>query len=81
MSSVADTFTRVADGYDRLNRILSLGMDVVWRRRALVRLRRLLGEGADRPLAILDLATGAAVYVGTDAVDCTPAVKTKLGIK
>ena len=29
---------------------------------------------------ILDLATGAAVYVGTDAVDCTPAVKAKLGI-
>ena len=62
MPSVADTFTRVADGYDRLNRILSLGMDVVWRRRALVRLRRLLGEGADRPLAILDLATGTADF-------------------
>ena len=30
---------------------------------------------------VLDLATGAAVYVGTDAVDCTPAVKAKLGIK
>ena len=30
---------------------------------------------------ILDLATGAAVYVGTDAVDCTDAVKAKLGIK
>ena len=29
---------------------------------------------------ILDLATGAAVYVGTDAVDCTPAVKAKLGV-
>jgi outer membrane protein len=30
---------------------------------------------------VLDLATGAAVYVGTDAVDCTGAVKAKLGIK
>ena len=30
---------------------------------------------------VLDLATGAAVYVGTDAVDCTSAVKAKLGIK
>ena len=30
---------------------------------------------------ILDLATGAAVYVGTDAVDCTKDVKTKLGLK
>ena len=30
---------------------------------------------------ILDLATGAAVYVGTGAVDCTNDVKAKLGIK
>ena len=30
---------------------------------------------------ILDLATGAAVYVGTDAVDATKDVKAKLGIK
>ena len=30
---------------------------------------------------ILDLATGAAVYIGDDAVDANAAVKTKLGIK
>ena len=30
---------------------------------------------------VLDLATGAAVYVGTDAVDATNDVKAKLGIK
>jgi outer membrane protein len=30
---------------------------------------------------ILDLATGAAVYVGTDAVDATKDVKAKLGLK
>ena len=30
---------------------------------------------------ILDLATGAAVYVSTDAIDCTKDVKTKLGLK
>ena len=30
---------------------------------------------------ILDLATGAAVYIGTDAVDVTKDVKAKLGIK
>ena len=30
---------------------------------------------------MLDLATGAAVYVGTDAVDATKDVKAKLGIK
>lgn len=30
---------------------------------------------------IIDLATGAAVYVGDNAVDCTKDVKAKLGIK
>ena len=30
---------------------------------------------------MLDLATGAAVYVGTDAVDATKDVKAKLGVK
>lgn len=30
---------------------------------------------------VFDLATGAAVYVGTDAVDATKDVKAKLGIK
>ena len=30
---------------------------------------------------VLDLATGAAVYVGDAAVDCTTDMKTKLGIK
>ena len=30
---------------------------------------------------ILDLATGAAVYVGDDAVDITKDVKAKLGVK
>ena len=74
MPSVADTFARVADGYDRLNRILSLGMDIVWRRRALARLRRLLGEGADRPLAILDVATGTADFA-LAAARCFPAAR------
>ena len=58
MPSVADTFTRVAAGYDRLNRILSLGLDVSWRRRAVARLEGLLGARAAGPLAVLDLATG-----------------------
>jgi outer membrane protein len=30
---------------------------------------------------ILDMATGAAVYIGDNAVDCTKDVKAKLGIK
>ena len=62
MPSVADTFTRVAAGYDRLNRILSLGQDVLWRRRALARLSRLAGGREGCPRAILDLATGTADF-------------------
>jgi ubiquinone/menaquinone biosynthesis methyltransferase len=62
MPSVADTFTRVAAGYDRLNRILSLGLDVLWRRRALARLSHLAGEREGCPRAILDLATGTADF-------------------
>ena len=82
MPSVADTFTRVADGYDRLNRILSLGMDIVWRRRALARLRRLLGEGADRPLAILDVATGTGDVIAEETRQWTRRkLADKLGVR
>ena len=47
-------FTRVAGMYDRLNRVQSLGLDVVWRRRALAALARAVPS----PRRILDLATG-----------------------
>jgi ubiquinone/menaquinone biosynthesis methyltransferase len=60
MSPVADTFARVADGYDRLNRILSLGLDVTWRRRALALLAS--GLPAEGRTDILDLATGTADF-------------------
>jgi ubiquinone/menaquinone biosynthesis methyltransferase len=56
---VAGVFTRVASGYDRLNRILSLWLDVIWRRRALARLKRAGGGGLG---SILDLATGTADF-------------------
>ena len=62
MQSVADTFTRVADGYDRLNRILSLGLDVLWRRRALALLAGGLSDGGRAVLEVLDLATGTADF-------------------
>ena len=62
MQSVADTFTRVADGYDRLNRILSLGLDVLWRRRALALLAGGLSDGGRAVLDVLDLATGTADF-------------------
>ena len=70
-------FTEIADVYDRMNRILSLGLDIWWRRRAIA----LVGG---EPARILDLACGTgdltfalaarfprATVVG---VDLTPAM-------
>lgn len=49
-------FDAIADKYDMVNRVLSLGMDQSWRRRAVRSLD--LGEGTGA--AVLDLATGTA---------------------
>lgn len=56
-------FDRIAHRYDLLNRSLSFGQDVVWRKRV----KRYLPEGND--LQILDLATGTAdqlIYLSGD---------------
>lgn len=73
-------FTRVAGMYDRLNRLQSLGLDVLWRRRALSR----LADEAPSPRRIIDLATGTADFAVAAArrfpdacvtgVDLTPAM-------
>jgi demethylmenaquinone methyltransferase/2-methoxy-6-polyprenyl-1,4-benzoquinol methylase len=73
-------FTRIAGRYDRLNRVQSLGLDVLWRRRALAALARV----APSPRRILDLATGTADFAMAAAqrfpgaqvtgVDLTPAM-------
>ena len=73
-------FTRIAGMYDRLNRVQSLGLDVLWRRRSLSALARL----APSPRRILDLATGTADFALASArrfpsarvtgVDLTPAM-------
>lgn len=49
-------FDAIADRYDMVNRVLSLGMDQSWRRRAVRSLSLGDGEGA----TVLDLATGTA---------------------
>jgi len=49
--SVAHMFDRIAPTYDRLNHLLSLGMDFSWRRRAVGQFDRDAG-------AVIDLATG-----------------------
>ncbi len=51
---ISRMFNRIAPYYDFLNRLLSLGIDVSWRRRAI----GLLKEG--HPRRILDVATGTA---------------------
>ena len=73
-------FTRVSGGYDRLNRAMSIGLDVLWRRRALA----LLACAVPAPRRILDLATGTADFAIASArrfpdahvtgVDLTPAM-------
>jgi ubiquinone/menaquinone biosynthesis methyltransferase len=49
-------FDRIAPTYDRMNRIMSLGIDRRWRSRAIAMLGPL--EGADRGGAVLDLCAG-----------------------
>jgi demethylmenaquinone methyltransferase/2-methoxy-6-polyprenyl-1,4-benzoquinol methylase len=65
-------FDRIAHRYDLLNRLLSFGRDVAWRRRLVTR----LPEG--EPLAVLDLATGTADVLLTLAREC-PRVRTGVG--
>lgn len=51
---VAEMFDKIAFRYDFLNRFLSAGIDVYWRKVAIRQLQ------ADRPKRILDVATGTA---------------------
>jgi len=51
---VTRMFDKIAPYYDNLNRILSLGIDVIWRRRAISLLKKTV------PKTILDIATGTA---------------------
>ena len=47
-------FNNISPKYDLLNRVLSLGIDKIWRKQALNLLKK------DAPLYILDVATGTA---------------------
>jgi demethylmenaquinone methyltransferase/2-methoxy-6-polyprenyl-1,4-benzoquinol methylase len=53
-AQVEAMFDDIAPRYDLLNRVLSLGIDRLWRRQAVALLR------ADQPRRILDVATGTA---------------------
>ncbi len=51
---VSKMFNNIAPYYDFLNRFLSLGIDTVWRRKAIQQL------GENKPKQVLDVATGTA---------------------
>ena len=53
-AQVEQMFDKIAPKYDLLNRVLSLGIDVSWRKKALGYLK------ADNPQEMLDVATGTA---------------------
>ena len=53
-------FARIAGCYDILNRVMTCGIDILWRRRALAALRSSFKGTV--PLAILDEATGTADF-------------------
>jgi len=53
-AEVEQMFDKIAPKYDLLNRVLSLGIDISWRKKALNYLR------AGQPKEILDVATGTA---------------------
>jgi demethylmenaquinone methyltransferase/2-methoxy-6-polyprenyl-1,4-benzoquinol methylase len=53
-AQVEQMFDKIAPKYDLLNRVLSLGIDVWWRKRALSYLKK------EAPQTLLDVATGTA---------------------
>lgn len=53
---VASMFDNISKKYDLLNHLLSLGIDIIWRKKAIKMLRK------DQPKFILDIATGTGDF-------------------
>src|SRR3954471_24042760 len=51
---VAEMFDAIAGKYDLMNRLLSAGIDINWRKKAIRKLKK------EKPQIILDVATGTA---------------------
>jgi demethylmenaquinone methyltransferase/2-methoxy-6-polyprenyl-1,4-benzoquinol methylase len=64
-AQVARMFDAIAGRYDLLNHAFSLGIDILWRRRAIRMLRKV------QPQTVLDLATGTADFA-LEAVSLNP---------
>lgn len=55
-AQVANMFNNISNRYDFLNHFLSLGIDILWRKRAIRKLRDL------KPKSVLDIATGTGDF-------------------
>lgn len=55
-TQVADMFNNISKTYDFLNHFLSLGIDIIWRKKAINELKK------DNPQQILDVATGTGDF-------------------
>lgn len=53
---VADMFNNISKTYDFLNHFMSLGIDIIWRKKSINELK------ADKPKLILDVATGTGDF-------------------
>lgn len=53
---VAEMFNNISGKYDFLNHFLSLGIDIIWRKKAIKQLKQ------DNPKLILDIATGTGDF-------------------
>ncbi|ERM84827.1 ubiquinone/menaquinone biosynthesis methyltransferase [Rhodonellum psychrophilum GCM71 = DSM 17998] len=53
---VAEMFNNISKRYDLLNHVLSLGIDIIWRKKAIKLLQK------DKPKLILDIATGTGDF-------------------
>ena len=69
---VTSMFDKIAPYYDNLNRVLSLGIDLIWRRKAIQLLKH------SSPQSILDIATGTGDLAIEAAIKIKP--KTIIGL-
>ncbi|HRS18358.1 MAG TPA: class I SAM-dependent methyltransferase [Bacteroidales bacterium] len=63
---VAGMFNNIAHKYDFLNHVLSLGIDTIWRNRAIREMKK------NQPKIILDVATGTGDFAIAAARKLTP---------
>jgi len=55
-AQVANMFNNISKRYDLLNHLLSMGIDIIWRKKAIKLLQK------DQPKVILDIATGTGDF-------------------